>query len=472
MKNFYLLLVGVMLLVVPWFAVADDLAEIRHQIETLQQDYEQRIRALEQRLEKAEAAAADAHQQAEAAEAAVSEIVMAPAISSVQEKENTFNPAVTVVLQGSLNSYSRDPDDYTLPGFQLGGEAGLAAEGLTLDETELMISASVDQLFFGQTTIALHDDGDETEIEVEEAYIDALAMPAGTGLRFGRFYSDVGYLNRVHTHAWDFRDAPLVYRAMLGKQYADDGLQFSWLAPTDLYFRVGGETLRGDHFPAGEATDTLGNSQSLYIKFGGDVGSSHSWQAGLSQLWVDAVDRDSSGHAHGGDEGTRDSFSGDSNLMIADFVWKWAPQGNPSYRNLTFQTELFYRDEDGRDEFSEEGDTAVLDYDGTQKGLYAQLVYQFRPQWRIGARYDWLSADNDLRVIDAGGLDPDEVLEESALNADGHDPYRWSLMADWSPSEFSRLRLQYNHDKSGTSVDNQWTLQYIMSLGSHGAHEF
>ena len=472
MNHFYLLLVGVMLLVVPWFAVADDLAEIRHQIETLQQDYEQRIRALEQRLEKAEAAAADAHQQAEAAEAAVSEIVMAPAISSVQEKENTFNPAVTVVLQGSLNSYSRDPDDYTLPGFQLGGEAGLAAEGLTLDETELMISASVDQLFFGQTTIALHDDGDETEIEVEEAYIDALAMPAGTGLRFGRFYSDVGYLNRVHTHAWDFRDAPLVYRAMLGKQYADDGLQFSWLAPTDLYFRVGGETLRGDHFPAGEATDTLGNSQSLYIKFGGDVGSSHSWQAGLSQLWVDAVDRDSSGHAHGGGESANDSFSGDSDLLIADFVWKWAPHGNPTYRNLIFQTELFYRDEDGRDEFSEEGDTAVLDYDGTQKGLYAQLVYQFRPQWRIGARYDWLSADNDLRVIDAGGLDPDEVLEESALNADGHDPYRWSLMADWSPSEFSRLRLQFNHDKSGTSVDNQWMLQYIMSLGSHGAHEF
>jgi hypothetical protein len=428
MNRFYFLLAGIMLLVVPWFAVADDLAEIRHQIETLQKDYEQRIRALEQRLEKAEAAAADAHQQAEAAEAAASEIVMAPAISSVQEKENTFNPAVTVVLQGSLNSYSRDPDDYTLPGFQLGGEAGLAAEGLTLDETELMISASVDQLFFGQTTIALHDDGDETEIEVEEAYIDALAMPAGTGLRFGRFYSDVGYLNRVHTHAWDFRDAPLVYRAMLGKQYADDGIQFSWLAPTDLYFRVGGETLRGDHFPAGEATDTLGNSQSLYIKFGGDVGSSHSWQAGLSQLWVDAVDRDSGGHAHGGAESTHDSFSGDSNLMIADFVWKWAPQGNPSYHNLKFQTELFYRDEDGRDEFSEEGDTAVLDYDGTQKGLYAQLVYQFRPQWRIGARYDWLSADNDLRVIDAGGLDPDEVLEESALNADGHDPYRWSLM--------------------------------------------
>ena len=60
----------------------------------------------------------------------------------------------------------------------------------------------------------------------------------------------------------------------------------------------------------------------------------------------------------------------------------------------------------------------------------------------------------------------------SGLN-DGHDPYRWSLMADYSPSEFSRLRLQYNNDHSRPgAADNQWTLQYIMSLGAHGAHEF
>jgi len=472
MNRFYYLPVCAVLWGIPWFAAADDLEDIRNQIQILQKDYEKRIRALEERLEKAEADASDARQQAEAAEAIANETALAPATRTAQEKANTFNPAVTAVLQGSLNSYSRDPDDYALPGFQLGGEAGLAAEGLTLDETELMLSASVDQLFFGRTTIALHDDGNETEIEVEEAFIDALAMPAGTGLRFGRFYSDIGYLNKVHTHTWDFRDAPLVYRSMLGKQYADDGVQLSWVAPTDLYMRVGGETLRGDRFPGGEATETLGNSQSLFVKFGGDVGTSHSWQAGLSQLWVDAVDRDSSGHSHGGAESTGDSFTGDSNLTIADFVWKWAPQGNPGNRNLVFQSELFYRNEDGTDDFTESGDTAVLDYDGKQKGLYAQLVYQFMPQWRLGVRYDWLSSDNELRVVDAGGLDPNEVLEETALNSNGYDPNRWSLMADWSPSEFSRLRLQYNRDKSRPVVDNQWTLQYIMSLGSHGAHEF
>ena len=46
-------------------------------------------------------------------------------------------------------------------------------------------------------------------------------------------------------------------------------------------------------------------------------------------------------------------------------------------------------------------------------------------------------------------------------------------MVDDSWSEFSRLRLQYAHDKSMEGVtDNQVTLQYIMSLGAHGAHRF
>jgi hypothetical protein len=459
-----------------------ELELIRQQIDALRNEYESRIQELEQRLEqaenqarKAEAEAGLARQQARAAEVIAEEAATGGPVQAgtLQEKINAFNPAITAVLQGSMNSYSEDPDDYAVSGFQLGGESGLPAQGLTLDETELVLSANVDQLFYGQTTIALHDDENETEVEVEEAFVDALSLPGGVGLRFGRFYSDIGYLNRFHTHTWDFRDAPLGYRALLGKQYSDTGVQLSWVAPTDLYLRFGGETLRGNRFPGGDATRTIGNSQSVFAKIGGDIGASHSWQAGLSHLWVDARDRSSShSHGHGGDDSARESFTGDSNLAIADFVWKWAPNGNPRYRNFKFQTEFFYREEDGRDTFTEGGDTALLDYDGTQKGLYAQAVYQFMPRWRIGTRYDWLSADNKLKVIDSGGLEPDEVLEETALNNDNHDPWRWSLMADWSPSEFSRIRLQYNRDRSRPETDHQWTLQYIMSLGSHGAHEF
>jgi hypothetical protein len=46
-------------------------------------------------------------------------------------------------------------------------------------------------------------------------------------------------------------------------------------------------------------------------------------------------------------------------------------------------------------------------------------------------------------------------------------------MADYSPSEFSRFRVQFARDKSRPgATDYQIFLQYIMSLGAHGAHAF
>ena len=45
-------------------------------------------------------------------------------------------------------------------------------------------------------------------------------------------------------------------------------------------------------------------------------------------------------------------------------------------------------------------------------------------------------------------------------------------MLDWSPSEFSRLRLQYTNDQVLPRSEDQWYLQYIMSIGAHGAHQF
>jgi hypothetical protein len=54
-----------------------------------------------------------------------------------------------------------------------------------------------------------------------------------------------------------------------------------------------------------------------------------------------------------------------------------------------------------------------------------------------------------------------------------HDPTRHSAMVDWSPTEFSRWRLQLASDKSRLGVtDRQALIQYIFSLGAHGAHRF
>jgi hypothetical protein len=447
-------------------ASGDDLNEIRQQMESLKRAYETQIKALEERLQKAESLA-------EENRAGLNDMANAqPAASGDnQSRANAFNPAISVVMQGAANSFSQNPDDYALPGFQLGDEAGLSSEGLTLDETELTASANVDQLFYAQTTFSVQDQAQGgSEISIEEAYVDPTALPAGFGGRFGRFYSGIGYLNQVHSHAWDFHDAPLAYRAFLGTQYGDDGVRVTWTAPTDLYVMFGAETLAGNNFPAGESHSVTGDVQTLFAKFGGDVGSSWAWQAGLSALLANANDRSTENAATGA--GTL--FNGDSDLDGADVVWKWAPEGNPTLHNLILQAEYFYRDESGKVNVSDGSNDGLLKYNGDQTGWYAQAVYQFMPQWRIGTRYDRLTSDNHLSVLSLGGYASDAALiADSGLDDEGHDPHRWSAMLDWSPSEFSRLRAQYDRDDSRLNgTDNQWSLQYIMSLGSHGAHLF
>jgi outer membrane receptor protein involved in Fe transport len=96
------------------------------------------------------------------------------------------------------------------------------------------------------------------------------------------------------------------------------------------------------------------------------------------------------------------------------------------------------------------------------KGAYVQAVYQFMPQWRVGARYD--------RLDPAGGVPSGDIFEAEPLT---FKPRRASVMFDWSPSEFSRLRLQYSQSRTlADATDNQWFVQYVLSLGAHGAHKY
>jgi hypothetical protein len=161
-------------------------------------------------------------------------------------------------------------------------------------------------------------------------------------------------------------------------------------------------------------------------------------------------------------------FSGKSATWVADFVWKWAPDGNASERNFKFAAEYFLRTEEGR--LQCEDNTAVGGacddtedaYRSRQSGFYAQGVYQFMPRWRTGYRYDRL----DPGSVDFG-------VNNAFLPLSDYSPTRHSLMLDYAPSEFSRLRLQFAKDKSMESAsENQWFVQYIHSLGAHGAHAF
>jgi len=126
-------------------------------------------------------------------------------------------------------------------------------------------------------------------------------------------------------------------------------------------------------------------SQSLFARMGGDVGASNSWQAGISYLHAESRERPSGGV----DEPLL--FTGDTDLVVAELVWKWAPQGNWRQRNLIVQTELLWRNENGRYRLTD-GRNPAINQD--QLGWYAQVVYQPLPQWRVGARVDLLAADD------------------------------------------------------------------------------
>lgn len=362
-----------------------------------------------------------------------------------------YNPQFSLILDGRYSAYAQSPDNYVLNGFQPGEEAGLDAEGFALGESEITLSSNIDPHFYGQATLAFADG----EAHVEEAYALTTSIGNGITVKFGRFLSAFGYLNVNHAHAWDFADTPLMYRALFGNALNDDGVQFNYVLPTNLFMQFSAEALSGNNFPAGGNSDGGIGASLLKFTAGGDIGVSHAWQFGVSHWQAsDIIDRT---------DANNNTFSGSSKIAAIDAVYKWAPHGNRLERNLSLQLEAFNRSEDGS--VTDVVSTNSSSYSGDQNGWYAQAVFQFMRAWSVGARLDQLSADNSGNNT--------TVLSDIGLLANGHDPKRSSVMLQWEPSEFSRIRLQLNHDQSVANLtDKQIYVQYTFSLGAHGAHQF
>jgi hypothetical protein len=447
----------------PVHAATDaDLAAIRDEIRQLKEAYEARIKALEERLQKAEGGAANAAAPAPspaplAAQASAEPAPAAPASGGIA----AFNPAISAVLQGAYINLSQDPNRYALYGFADSGDIAPGPRSFSIAESELTLTASVDHLFAAGLTFSLTPDD---SVEVEEAYGIATGLPYGLTPKFGRFFSGLGYLNEQHQHVWDFYDAPLAYQAFFGGQYTQNGVQVKWVAPTDLFLEFGGELGSGTGYPGNDRNKNGIGDGVVYVHAGGDVGASNSWRAGLSYLQTAAADRAYAQTDALGQEAQL-SFTGRSRIAVADFVWKWAPNGNARDTNFKLQGEYLWRRENGDLTYDADGAlgfTQTGSYASRQSGFYVQGVWQFMPAWRVGARFDWL----DPGSVDYGANGA--YLADASFN-----PQRMSVMFDWTPSEFSRLRLQYSQAKLVPGVtDNQWFLQYILTLGAHGAHRF
>ena len=374
-----------------------------------------------------------------------------PATSSGSASANAFNPEISAVLNGGYYMFTQPTSGFAIPGFAVGDAAGLGKRGFSLNESELDLASNIDNMFYGSLTVSLAPEGGAN---VEEAFVQTLNAPLGMTVKAGRFFSGIGYLNQFHAHHDDFLDRPLPNRAFLNTQFGDDGVQLRWLAPTDTFLELGGELYSGNAFPGGGGAFRGQGTWDAFMNVGGDIGYSQSWKAGLSYLQTRAIARDAFDAA--GNVAGR--FSGNSRLLLANMVWKWAPNGNPVDQNFRFQSEFFYRYENGLFGVT----TPLLAYQGRQFGWYGEGIYQFMPRWRVGVRHSELFANNSGAAVITGGL----------LDTGGHRPRRDSVVVGFSNSEFSRIRLQLSRDATQPKVDYQLGLQYIMLLGAHGAHQF
>ena len=433
-RNIYWYTAFAALIGIPLNAIAADNADLQTINEQIQQ-LKQSDKELEQRLQQS--------------------IRSGAAPSSA----NSFNPAVAVILSGTYEQLKQDP---AIPatGFAMNANDTGYTRGFSLQESELSIAANIDPQFSGVGTFSLAPEGG---VSVENGFVQTSVLGNGLNLKFGRFFSGLGYLNEQHSHVWDFVDQPLVYRVLWDNQFADDGVQLKWLAPTDMFFEIGGELGRGLGFPGTDRSKNGAGAGVLFAHIGDDIGIEQSWRAGIS---LQQTRRENAVSNNVPDllntpGGVSNSFTGDSRTAGLDFVWKYSPNGNIRERYLKVQSEYFRRKEDGVLTYNL---TTAGSYAVTQSGWYLQSVYQFMPNWRTGLRYDRL---------DPGTASVGSSIASDVISNYGFNPTRVTWMTDYNPSEFTRIRLQLAHDDSRQGLtDNQILVQYIVSLGAHGAHQY
>lgn len=356
-----------------------------------------------------------------------------------------------------------------------GGDHDPRRRGFTLQAAELGLAGAVDPYFTAQANINLNYDPDtgETNVELEEAFATTQSLPFGLQAKAGQYFTEFGLSNPTHPHTWDWLDQPVINtRLFTGDGMRGVGARLGWLTPLPWYSQVivGVQNATGPQMGSFLATQEFVGERGIGgrpfvardIDGLGDFVSSARWEnsfetsdattlkCGLST----ALGPNSTGN------GARTSIYG------ADFKFRWRPVNNEKgWPFVVWQGEVMARDYKA-DAFYDASDPSnIIDLPAQTLhdwGLYTQVLYGFTPGWAVGLRYDWASGSGD------------------SVGGRANDPYRdnrqrLSPLIEWQVSEFSRLRLQYNHDitdhLSGRNADSFY-FGFEFLYGAHPAHAF
>lgn len=354
--------------------------------------------------------------------------------------------------------WSTEPDVGSL---QL-GDHDPQVRGFTIPNVELALDGAVDPYFKGFSNIVYKlDENGETGVELEEAYFLTTSFPANLQIKGGQFFTEFGRQNPQHPHSWAFADQPLVLNRMFGPDgLRSQGARVSWLVPTSWYTEAMVSVLNS----AGGTTFSFRSDESSEIHGGvpaerGVRGAQDLLIVPRIATSIDLTDTQVLLMGVSAAFGPNNSGAGaKTQIYGADLYWKWksstAAQGFPF---VSWQTEAMYRRYDAAERVSAGDPTITLAPEVLRdRGIYSQVLWGVKPRWVAGLRGEF-----------AGG---DSAAFDSQLRT---DRFRLSPNLTWYPTEFSKLRLQYNYDhREGIGSDHSVWLQFEFVLGAHASHKF
>jgi hypothetical protein len=339
--------------------------------------------------------------------------------------------------------------------------------GFSLRNAEIALDGAIDPYFKGFANIVLKLDKDnETEIELEEAYLQSTSLPHNLQLKAGQFFAPFGRNNLQHPHQWAFVDAPIISTRAFGPDgLRSIGVQLSWLTPLPFYTEVFLDVLDGQggtafSFRNAGEPDPLGVN-----RYAGRATSGRNLRGFQDLVYVPRVassieltETQTLLAGLSGAFGANETGpSSRTEIYGADLFWKWKPSNaHEGFPFVSWQTEGMFR------RFGAGADASAIPALPSENlhdyGFYSQVLYGFKPHWATGLR-------GELATGNSGLFDPSDPFRG--------DRYRISPVLTWYPSEFSKIRLQYNYDQGqyfGTAHSVWMQLEFL--LGAHGAHKF
>ncbi len=344
-----------------------------------------------------------------------------------------------------------------------GGGHDPTRRGFTLQQAELSFAGAVDPYFTAEAhTVFTPDD-----VELEEAYFTSTALPANLQLKGGYFLTEFGRINPTHPHAWDWIDQPIVNTRMFGGDgLRSPGARLAWLTPLRWFSeaQIGVQNANeGDTTPSFLGVDAVGGRPVVKTATGSpkDLLYLARWKNAWN--WNDSLTTLLGFSGLFGPNGT--GADGRTYLYGADMVWKWQPPNHfRGWPFVTWQSEAMFRDYVADRFVAEDDSAAVVPRDTLHDwGLYTQVLWGFHPQWAAGLRYEY-----------AGGSGPS--LNDGRQNDFLRDDrQRVTPLIVWQPSEFTRIRLQYDFDHARFLSDDEahsvW-LGIEVLYGAHPAHQY